>query len=81
MIDKTHTLGLSQAELSVIEAALHTQSKILGVQAGAGGSAALARLNEVKQVLAVIAQQKPVEKKPCKSRGLRCWFGMSRIFG
>lgn len=80
MFDKHQKLEISQDELAVIEAALHTQSKILNVQASAGGTVARDRLNEVKSVLALVAQHRCGDAKPCRKPGFR-WFGMSRIFG
>ena len=80
MYDKQQKLEISQDELAVIETALHTQSKILTVQASAGGRIARDRLNAVKQVLARVAQHRVVEDKPCRKPSF-CWFGMSRIFG
>ncbi|MEW9921481.1 hypothetical protein AB2B41_17870 [Marimonas sp. MJW-29] len=82
MRDTRHTLAVTKDELAVIEAALHTQSKILHVQAGAGGDDARARLNEVKRVISSVAGQKPADSpsRPRRSGG-RGWFGMSRIFG
>ncbi len=78
MFDTQQSLDISCAELEVIEAALHTQSKILNVQARAGGSEARLRLNEVKRVLARITQQKTIEGRPC-GRSLFSWFGKSRV--
>ncbi len=80
MFDTQQKLEMSCAELEVIETALHTQSKILNVQARAGGSIARTRLNEVKRVLAHIAQQKTTKGKPCR-RSLFSWFAKSRTFG
>lgn len=80
MFDTYQKLEISQDELAVIEAALHTQSKILNVQAGAGGKAARKRLNEVKSVLALVSQHRCVETEPC-AKPVTGWFGMSRIFG
>ncbi len=80
MFTPLQKLEVSTQELAVIEAALHTQSNILNVQAGAGGREVRAQLNEVKQVLARLAQQKPAEKKPCASRNF-LWCGMARLFG
>ncbi len=80
MFDKPQTLEVSAEELAVIEAALHTQSKIWDVQANAGGSEARGRLNQIKRVLANIGQQKPrpaAQKAPRKCGS----FWMSRIFG
>ena len=80
MLDEKQKLEISQDELALIEAALHTQSKILGVQASAGGSKALARLNDVKRVLATIDIQKPSRSRTNK-RGVGSIFRMSRLFG
>jgi hypothetical protein len=58
----------------VIESALHTQSKILNVQAEAGGSAARQRLNEVKRLLALLSQQKPAKTPERCPRGAFGWL-------
>lgn len=80
MFDKPKTLEVSAEELAVIEAALHTQSKIWDVQANAGGGEARARLNQIKRVLATVVQQKPRLAKKTAPR--KCGgFWMSRIFG
>jgi hypothetical protein len=80
MLDEKQKLEISQDDLVLIEAALHTQSKILGVQASAGGSKALGRLNDVKRVLATIAQQKTLKRKTAApSTGL--FLSMARMFG
>ncbi|MFD2739061.1 hypothetical protein ACFSUD_05740 [Sulfitobacter aestuarii] len=71
MFTQPQKLEVSQDELAVIEAALHTQSKILKVQASAGGKGALNRLNDVKRTLAHIAQQKPPSGRP-----RRFWSGL-----
>tara|TARA_R110002073_G_scaffold216070_1_gene376312 strand:+ start:135 stop:380 length:246 start_codon:yes stop_codon:yes gene_type:complete len=81
MFDKQEKLEISQEELAVIEAALHTQSKILNVQASAGGSAARRRLNEVKRVLALVAQHRVADDVTTSSKPAAGWLGMSRIFG
>lgn len=79
MFDTQQKLEISPEELSIIEAALHTQSKILNVQASAGGQAAQVRLNDVKRVLAVVAQHS-VRPKTAARKPATGWFGMSRIF-
>ncbi|MFK7837912.1 MAG: hypothetical protein AB8B60_17015 [Sulfitobacter sp.] len=79
MFENNNTLQVSHEEFEVIEAALHTQSQILNVQASAGGQGALDRLNAVKRVLSTLAQQKPATptKTRCpKARG----FWMTRLF-
>ena len=80
MFEETKKLDVTQKDLEVIEAALQTQFKILGVEANAGGTGALERLNDVKRALAKIDQQAaPVEKTAAPKSGLR--LGMGRIFG
>lgn len=78
MFEKMQKLEVSQEELAIIEDALHTQSQILNVEAGAGASAALQRLNGVKRVLSMLDQQKPPEEKP-STAATTGWFGMTRI--
>ncbi len=80
MPHKYQKLEINQKELAVIEAALHTQAKILNVQAGAGGSTARERLNEVKRVIALIEQNRIPDPKPAR-RSTSLWLGLSRIFG
>jgi len=77
MFDRHKKLEISPEELAVIEAALHTQSKILNVQASAGGNTARRRLNEVKRVLARLSAQKPAETRP-RCRTAAGWFGRTR---
>jgi hypothetical protein len=79
MFEKNQKLEISQDELAVIEDALHTKSKILKIQAGAGGRTALDRLNAVKRTLAHIAQQHPSKQPPARRR-FTLW-GMTRILG
>ncbi|MEM6306083.1 MAG: hypothetical protein AAF744_15300 [Pseudomonadota bacterium] len=80
MFDTDKKLDVTQDELAVIEAALHTQAKILSVQAAAGGSGARRRLNEVKRVLTHVASHReaPVERP---ARSLFRWFGTARTPG
>ncbi len=80
MFEKQQKLDVTADELAVIQAALHTQAKILNVQASAGGNAARRRLNEVKRALARISQQ--VEgTSPTGYRRFMGWFGFSRASG
>lgn len=79
MFDETKKLDVTKKDLEIIESALQTQFKILGMEANAGGVGALERLNDVKRALAKIDQQNPVEKAPAPKTGLR--LGMGRIFG
>ncbi len=80
MFDKTQKLDVTQQDLAVIEAALHTQAKILDMQASAGRGAARAQLNKVKTALANLESQKPCETRACRSIFFG-WFFRARIFG
>lgn len=77
MFDSKEKLEVSQGELAVIEAALHTQIKILNVQANAGGSGARRKLNEVKGVLAQIAALKKGDDAT-QGSGALGWLGWAR---
>lgn len=82
MLDKNNKLDISQEELAVIEAALHTQSKILTVQAGAGGAAARVRLNEVKRLIKRVSRSSPkADYAAPRGNFLVGWFGRSRTCG
>ncbi|MEP5730726.1 MAG: hypothetical protein ABJL67_15300 [Sulfitobacter sp.] len=81
MFEKQNKLVLSTEEIEAIEAALHTQSQILNVQASAGGNGALTRLNAVKQALSTLAEQKPVAANESRCPRTHRWFGMTRLFG
>lgn len=51
MLDDTHSLDLSRKDLALIEAALHTQHKILSVQSQGGGAGATSRMTEVAHLI------------------------------
>ncbi|MCX7564802.1 hypothetical protein OS189_00415 [Sulfitobacter sp. F26169L] len=79
MPDMIKKLEISQTELEVIAGALETQAKILRMQASAGGSGAMARLNEVKRVLASISSQREViRRKRSNQNGI---WGLLRSMG
>jgi len=62
MLDDTQTLRLSAEELALIDTALQTQEKILGVQARAGGTTAQARLGDlhgIQRRIRAIAPKEP----------------------
>jgi hypothetical protein len=59
MLDGFHKLDLSAKELELIEAALHTQKKILSVQSQAGGSVAREKLGDLKQLMKRIRRERP----------------------
>jgi hypothetical protein len=57
MTDTTKKLEISPTELDIIASALETQTKILSMQASAGGHGANTRLNDIKRLLATVTQQ------------------------
>lgn len=69
MTHKTKKLEISPEELDVILDALETQTKILGMQAGAGGAHAGTRLNEVKRVLATVSAKREANRPRTSSIG------------
>jgi len=79
MTEKTQQLDVSAQELEVIANALETQSKILRMQASAGGQEAVARLNEVKRALASIDAQRDASHSARRCEG--SWSGFLRLMG
>jgi hypothetical protein len=77
MFDTTIKLDVSIEQLGLIEASLHTQAKILNVQAEAGGQIARARLNAAKTLLTQLAQKKTSTSPlvPCSDLS---WFSFKR---
>ena len=51
MLDNFHSLDLSAKDIDLIEAALHTQKKILAVQSKAGGAGARRKLADLKLLI------------------------------
>lgn len=79
MTRKIEKLEMSAQELDLIAGALETQSKILGMQASAGGHGALARLNEIKRVMATVSAQR---EKLCEGNSSESrWSGLLRGMG
>lgn len=79
MTHKAKKLDVSASEIDVITRALETQTKILSMQASAGGHGALERLNEVKRVLAnVSAQTQTAQPKRAPQGGI---WGILRSVG
>lgn len=64
MTDTIKKLEVSAEELNLFISALETQSKILQMQASAGGKGANERLNDVKSLLANISSQVDVAREP-----------------
>jgi ribosomal protein L29 len=79
MTDTIKKLEISHKELDVIANALETQSKILRMQASAGGIGAVARLNEVKRVLATVSSQRDAVRPKQPESG--SWLGLLRLMG
>ena len=51
MLNNLHNLDLTAKDIELIEAALHTQKKILSVQSEAGGSGARQKLTDLKHLM------------------------------
>ncbi len=51
MLDNLNRLDLTAKDIELIEAALHTQKKILAVQSEAGGTGARQRLSDLKHLI------------------------------
>lgn len=62
-----NTLSLSAQEIDLIEAALHTQEKILSVQSEAGGTGARQRLTDLKRLIKRIGQERRLRNEPSTS--------------
>lgn len=79
MTNMIKKLEISQTELELIASALETQTKILRMQASAGGHGALSRLNEVKRVLATVTSQREAGRVTRKTDN--GWIGLLRSMG
>jgi ribosomal protein L29 len=79
MNDTTKKLEISQKELELIASALETQSKILRMQASAGGHGAIAQLNEVKRVLATVSSN--IDVTSTSGGGGGRWWNILRSTG
>lgn len=79
MFETKQKLEISRTEIELIEKALQTQSKILRVEAGAGGAEATDRLNEIKRVLAKITAQRG-DRSPRRQRS-GGFAGLLRMMG
>lgn len=72
MSEDKKKLEISASELELIANALETQSKILRMQAGAGGNTALVRLNEIKRLMATLSTHRTAttNTRPAENNGL-----------
>lgn len=82
MPDDLTRLDLTAKELDLIEAALHTQQKILSVQSKAGGSRAHRNLSDLRYLIQRIGRVRPAPKPSASFswiRAARCmiWPGGS----
>jgi len=60
-------LDLTAKDIEMIEAALHTQKKILSVQSEAGGSGARQRLTDLTQLIGRIGKAQRADGHPTSS--------------
>lgn len=79
MSDTIKKLEISAQELDLIACALETQTKILRMQAHAGGKGANDRLNAVKRLLATVSSQRE-STKASRAPQTGLW-GMLRSLG
>ena len=59
MLDNLNRLDLTAKDIELIEAALHTQRKILSVQSEAGGAGARQKLGDLKHLIKRIGRARP----------------------
>mmetsp|Transcript_39674 Transcript_39674/g.89950 ORF Transcript_39674/g.89950 Transcript_39674/m.89950 type:complete len:87 (+) Transcript_39674:26-286(+) len=75
MLDNLHNLDLTKKDIELIEAALHTQKKILSVQSQAGGSGARKKLTDIKHLMKRINRAGCLEKSQPMTLGQYArWF-------
>lgn len=59
MLDNMNRLDLTAKDIELIEAALHTQKKILSVQSEAGGTGARQKLSDLKHLIKRVGKSRP----------------------
>lgn len=59
IMDNLNRLDLTTKDIELIEAALHTQKKILAVQSEAGGTGARQKLSDLKYLIKRIGRARP----------------------
>ena len=59
MLENLNRLDLTAKDIELIEAALHTQKKILSVQSQAGGTGAGHKLTELKHLMTRVRRARP----------------------
>lgn len=64
MLDNLNRLDLTTKDIELIEAALHTQKKILAVQSEAGGTGARQKLSDLKHLLKRVSRARPHSSDP-----------------
>ena len=62
MLERVKQLELTAKDFEIIEAALHTQQKILSVQSEAGGTGAREKLTDLKHLMQRIGRARPPRK-------------------
>lgn len=76
MLDNTNRLDLTAKDIELIEAALHTQKKILSMQSQAGGTGARQKLSDLKHLIRRIGRS----QKPAETAQAASWGDMARGF-
>ncbi|ABG31622.1 hypothetical protein CEP88_19790 [Roseobacter denitrificans] len=75
MFDNLNRLDLTSKDIDMIEAALHTQKKILSVQSAAGGTGARRKLNEIKQLMKRVGRARAAQN----GNAAPSWAQMARM--
>ncbi|MEE4189217.1 MAG: hypothetical protein V2I76_12305 [Roseobacter sp.] len=76
MLDNRNGLNLTPDDIEIIEAALHTQKRILMVQNEAGARDARQKLWHLKQVIKRVAHSRASGQRPAQAT----WAEMARGF-
>ncbi len=80
MTEENKNLEVSPEELDIIASALETQTKILRMQASAGGHGAVKRLSELKGLLAKVSNQRE-PLRPIRNNNQAGLWGLLRSMG
>ena len=75
MFENLNRLDLTSKDIDMIEAALHTQKKILAVQSQAGGTGARRKLTDIKQLMKRVGRARDAKK----NRAAQSWAQMARM--
>lgn len=75
MFENLNRLDLTSKDIDMIEAALHTQKKILAVQNEAGGTGAHRKLSDLKRLMKRVNRARTAQD----NRQSQSWTQMARL--